>query len=60
MLRARDQQKKLLATKTLRLLKSLIVMLTAALQPLLEGEFKAIMIVRYATYVRVSTVRLNA
>jgi superfamily II DNA helicase RecQ len=57
---ARDWREKLLAMKNLRLVGSQMVMLTATLPPLQEGEFEASMLVRHATYVRASTVRSNA
>jgi CRISPR/Cas system-associated endonuclease/helicase Cas3 len=59
-LTARHWRENLLAIKNLRLLGSLIVMLTATLPPLQEGELKASMLVRHATYIRASTVRPNA
>ncbi len=60
MFTARNWQEKLLAMKNLRLLGSLIVMLTATLPLLREVELEASMLVRYATYIRASTVRPNA
>lgn len=59
-LTARDWREKLLAMKNLRLVGSPMVMLTATLPPLQEGELEASMLVRHATYVRASTVRPNA
>ncbi|KAL1640171.1 hypothetical protein SLS61_010262, partial [Didymella pomorum] len=59
-LTARDWREKLLAIKNLRLVGSPIVMLTATLPPLQEGEFEASMLVRHATYIRASTMRPNA
>ena len=57
---ARHWRENLLAIKNLRLLSSLIVMLIATLLPLREGELKASMLVRHATYIRASTAQPNA
>ncbi|KZM28551.1 ATP binding [Ascochyta rabiei] len=57
---ARHWQENLLAIKNLRLLGSLMVMLTATLPPLREGELEASMLVRHATYIRASTAQPNA
>ena len=57
---ARHWRENLLAMKNLRLLGSPMVMLTATLPPLREGELEASMLVRHATYIRASTARLNA
>jgi superfamily II DNA helicase RecQ len=59
-LTARHWRENLLAIKNLRLLRSPIVMLTATLPPLREGELKASMLVRHATYIQASTVQPNA
>jgi superfamily II DNA helicase RecQ len=59
-LTARHWRENLLAMKNLRLLGSPMVMLTATLPPLREGELEASMLVRHATYIRASTVRPNA
>ena len=57
---ARHWRENLLAMKNLRLLGSPMVMLTATLPPLREGELEASMLVRHATYIRASTARPNA
>ena len=57
---ARHWRENLLAMKNLRLLGSPMVMLTATLPPLREGELEASMLVRHATYIRASTAQLNA
>jgi superfamily II DNA helicase RecQ len=59
-LTARHWRENLLVMKNLRLLGSLMVMLTATLPLLREGELEASMLVCHATYIRASTVRLNA
>jgi hypothetical protein len=48
---ARHWRENLLAIKNLQLLRSLIVILTATLLLLQEGELEASMLVRYITYI---------
>ncbi|CAE7173591.1 RecQ family helicase [Pyrenophora teres f. teres] len=57
---ARHWRDNLLKVKNLRLLGCLIVLLTATLPPVQEGELEASMLVRNATYIRASTTRPNA
>jgi superfamily II DNA helicase RecQ len=59
-LTARHWRENLLKVKNLRLLGCPIVLLTATLPLLREGELEASMLVRNATYIRASTVRPNA
>jgi superfamily II DNA helicase RecQ len=57
---ARHWRENLLKVKNLRLLGCPIVLLTATLPPVQEGELEASMLVRNATYIRASTTRANA
>jgi len=57
---ARHWRANLLKVKNLRLLGCPIVLLTATLPPVQEGELEASMLVRNATYIRASTARPNA
>jgi hypothetical protein len=59
-LTARHWRENLLKVKNLRLLGCPMVLLTATLPPLQEGELEASMLVKNATYIRASTVRPNA
>jgi superfamily II DNA helicase RecQ len=59
-LTARHWRENLLKVKNLRLLGCPIVLLTATLPPLQEGELEVSMLVKNATYIRASTVRPNA
>jgi superfamily II DNA helicase RecQ len=54
-----DWRPKLAKLKNLRLLPCPIVLLTATLPPVREGELGSSMLVQCATYIRASTVRLN-
>jgi superfamily II DNA helicase RecQ len=53
-------RRNLLKVKNLQLLRCLIVLLTATLPLMRELELEACMLVRHATYIRASTVQLNA
>jgi hypothetical protein len=57
---ARHWRANLLKVKNVRLLGCPIVLLTATLPPVQEGELEASMLVRNATYIRASTARPNA
>ncbi|KAL6161913.1 hypothetical protein ACJQWK_11994 [Exserohilum turcicum] len=57
---SRHWRENLLKVKNLRLLGCLVVLLTATLPPVQEGELEASMLVRNATYIRASTTRPNA
>ena len=57
---ARHWRANLLKVKNLRLLGCLIVLLTATLPPVQEGELKASMLVRNATYIWASIAQPNA
>ena len=57
---ARHWRANLLKVKNLRLLGCPVVLLTATLPPVQEGELEASMLARNATYIRASTVRPNA
>lgn len=57
---ARHWRDDLLKVKNLRVLGCPIVLLTATLPPVQEGELEASMLVRNATYIRAGTTRPNA